>query len=120
MYPEDCPHDSLRQSSEDTSADPTHSPKGPSQEKLLKDYPIDSNDILGHLKDYIRGHSMTWNAILGKPHELEQLQNKRILKMFAAKHRGANQLCEINVFNQLFVLDLKNLAPPWELPRNPM
>ena len=54
----------------------------------------------------------TCNDILGKHHELEQLQNKRILKMFAAKHRGANQLCEINVLNQLSVLDLKKLAPP--------
>lgn len=53
-----------------------------------------------------------WNAILGKPYELEQLQNKRMLKMFAAKHRGANHLCEINVFIQFFVLHLKTLAPP--------
>ena len=42
-----------------------------------------------------------WNAILGKPYELEQLQNKRILKMFAAKHRGANHF-ESNVVKLFF------------------
>jgi len=71
--------------------------RGPPREDE-KDDLIDSTGLLGHLKDCLIGHSKdTWNAFLGNPDEVEQLQIKRLLKMFAAKHCGASRLCEHNV-----------------------
>ena len=57
ICPEDFPYDSLRDS-EDTSENPTQTLQRAPSKREVKDLSIiDSNNILGDPKDYLRGHS---------------------------------------------------------------